>query len=244
MQFSGIQNKGKTIAIIPARGGSKGIPGKNIKMICGKPLIAWTIEAAINSSCIDYVMVSTDDDVIANVAKEYGADVPFLRPSSLASDESKTIDCVVDAISKLEKEKKYFDTLILLQPTSPLRTGGDIKAALGIFEANDGKGVVSVNEARSNPALIRRIGNDGDLERLLNEDSTVRRQDMKKYYEVNGAVYINKIKDVNDELSFNDNTVPYVMPIDRSVDIDTIMDFYIAEAILKQSLCDNDSADD
>ncbi len=200
----------RILAIIPARGGSKGIPRKNIKELCGKPLINYTVEAGNNSKYIDYLMVSTDDEEIANVAKNSGAEIPFFRPDELASDTSKTIDAVIDAIAGLEKKGKYFDVLVLLQPTGPLRDARDIDNAIDIFFDNGKKSLVSVSEADDNPILMRTIENN-KLRRLYNVSSTVRRQDMPKYYKVNGCIYINKIVTLSDNTSFNDNEVPFIM---------------------------------
>ncbi len=177
MEYVVINNK-RVLAIIPARGGSKGIKDKNIYPLCGKPLIAYSIEAAKRSVFVDEVLVSTDSAIIADVAKKYGASVPFLRPTELASDTAKSIDAIVHAIETLRKEGKVFDILILLQPTSPLRITEDIDGSLSTFVRKSYKSLVSISEVNDNPILIRTIDNDGELRRLLNTDSSVRRQDM------------------------------------------------------------------
>lgn len=223
-----INNK-KVLAVIPARGGSKGIKNKNIYPLCGKPLIAYSIEAAKKSDYVDEVFVSTDSEKIANVAKEYGASVPFLRPAELASDTSKSIDAIIYTIETLKKNGIAFDILVLLQPTSPLRITDDIDGALYTFAKESFKSLVSVSEVNDNPILIRTIDDDGTLRRLLNTDSSIRRQDMKKYYRVNGSIYINLISEININTSFNDNELPYIIPQERAVDIDELKDLAIAE---------------
>ena len=207
------------LAVIPARGGSKGIPGKNIKDLYGQPLISYTIQAALDCKKIDRVVVSTDSEKIAGVAKKYGADVPFLRPAALA------IDAVIDVLERLQETYEY---VVLLQPTSPLRTAEDIEKAIDKAIAS-GKDVASVSLVKEHPVLMREIGADGVLVPLLSGGSTIRRQDMKEIYRVNGAVYVNRVADLTKDTSFNDNPVGYVMPVERSIDIDEESDFLLAE---------------
>lgn len=224
----------KVLAIIPARAGSKGIPGKNIKLLAGhKPLIAYTIEAAKKSSYIDNIIVSTDGEDIAKVALEYGAEVPFMRPKKLAEDKSKTIEAIVYTINELKKMGGVYDVLVLLQPTSPFRTSDDIDKSLELFIKNDmHKGLVSVREVYDSPILIREL-NGNNLTNILNVNSTIRRQDMKKYVKVNGAIYINLIDDLNMKYSLNDNKIAYVMDNKSSIDIDTYEDWAKAEVYIK-----------
>lgn len=221
------------MAVIPARGGSKGIPHKNIVELCGKPLIAYSIDAALSSKYIDYVMVSTDDPEIATVAKEYGADIPFMRPKELATDTSKTIDAVLHSIITLKEMGRYYSDLILLQPTEPLRTHEDIDRAIEVYYRNACSPLVSVNEVDDHPILIRTIKDDR-LSPLLNTLSTCRRQDMPDYYRVNGCIYINAIDDIDENTSFNDNPVPYVMERSHSVDIDELSDLAMANYYLNR----------
>lgn len=223
----------KIVAIIPARGGSKGIPHKNITNLCGKPLIGYTIEAAKQSIYIDDVIVSTDDLEIKKVSEEYGASVPFIRDGHIASDEAKTISVVVDAIQRLQAIGQEYDVVILLQPTSPLRTAEEIDVAIEVFFQHQMQGVVSVNVADISPFLLRTI-HAHRLHRIIDESSTIRRQDMPTYYEVNGAIYINRVEEVTEDLSFNDNPIPYIMNRDHSVDIDTWDDLNAAETIIKE----------
>ena len=229
----------RILAIIPARGGSKGIPHKNIINLCGKPLIAHTIGAAKQSAYIDTVLVSTDDVDIQRVSEDYGASVPFLRDAKIASDEARTISVVVDAVNRLQAIGQNFDVVVLLQPTSPLRTTEEIDVAIDVFFQNEMKGVVSVIVAKVSPFLLRTI-KGSQLQRIISENSTIRRQDMPTYYEVNGAIYINAISDITESLSFNDNPIPYIMNREHSVDIDTWDDLDEAEKLLKGDfiLCD------
>lgn len=226
--------KGKKIlALIPARGGSKGIKDKNIRLLNKQPLIAYTIQAADESEYVDAVVVTTDSEKIAEIAKKYGAEIPFIRPKRLADDKAKTIDAVLHAINFLKNHGQEYDILCLLQPTSPLRNSTDIDAAIELFERNSEKSLVSVSKVNDPPVLMRKINDDGKMEKLIEGNSTIRRQDMKNIYRVNGGIYINNISDINKNTSFNDNIIPYIMSESHSVDIDEIKDFVIAEFYLK-----------
>lgn len=225
-------NEKSVLAIIPARGGSKGIKGKNIFSIEGKPLIAYTIEAACASEYIDTVIVSTDNQEIADVSKAYGAEVPFLRPAELASDYAKTIDAVLHAVYTLKEMGKEYDYLVLLQPTQPLRSAEDIDHAIILCD-KEMRGVVSISRVKDHPVLMRYMNAQGEMCKLLELNSTVRRQDMPDYYRVNGCVYVNPMSEVTGELSFNDNPIPYIMPVERSVDIDGYEDIALVEYYLR-----------
>ncbi len=225
-------NGERILAVIPARGGSKGIPHKNIINLCGKPLIGYSIEAGLGSKYIDYVLVSTDDVEIADVARSFGANIPFMRPSELASDTSKTIDAVLHVKNELAAQGESFSVLVLLQPTEPLRTSGDIDSAIEKYYRNECKPLASVSEVDDHPILIRSIKGDR-LIPFLNVSSTCRRQDMPKYYRVNGCIYINRIDELSEATSFNDNEIPYVMERNHSIDIDELSDLALAEFYLK-----------
>lgn len=227
-------SKKKVLAIIPARGGSKGIKDKNIISLNGKPLISYTIDAAKKSKYIDDIVLSTDSQRIADVAAKYGAEVPFIRPTELATDRSKTIDVVLHAINYLRNEGRFFDTLILLQPTSPLRTKEDIDCALEEYIKNNYKSLSSISQVKEHPILIRSINENGELSSLLNENSTVRRQDLTVYYRINGSIYINDIDEIDESTSFNDNTIPFIMDPSHSIDIDDPIDLLIADYYLKK----------
>lgn len=224
----------RVMALIPARGGSKGIKGKNVINLEGKPLIAYTIDAAKDSKYIDEIYVSTDSEEIANVSIEYGAKIPFLRPAELASDTSKTIDAVCHFVDEMRLQGETFDVLVLLQPTGPLRTYEDIDDALELFCKSNFKSVVSISEVNENPVLMRRVDELGNMSKVLDLNSTVRRQDMEKMYRVNGSIYINSIKEINPNTSFNDNEVPFIMSKQNSVDIDEYVDLEIARYYLRQ----------
>ena len=219
----------KILAFIPARGGSKGLKDKNIHPIGGKPLVGHTIEAALASKYIDDVVVSTDSEKIADVAKKFGAEVPFLRPAEIAGDTSKTIDAIVYTLQKLKESGKVYDDFILLQPTSPLRTTDILDAAIEKYFKFDRKSLVSVSKVKDLPVLVRTVVGEDKMEKLLNQNSTVRRQDAADYYKVNGAIYINKIADINQQTSFNDNEVPFIMAAENSIDIDDYSDVEIAK---------------
>ncbi len=221
----------RILAIIPARGGSKGIIHKNIVDLSGKPLISYTIEAGKNSKYCDYVMVSTDDVNIAKTARLYGAEIPFLRPSELASDTAKTVDVIVHAVTELRKIKNEYDVLVLLQPTSPLRTAQDIDAAIEKFFIFDCLPLVSVCEVEDSPVLIRSIERE-KLVSILGGTSTCRRQDMPLFYKVNGAIYINSISEISSSTSFNDNPIPFIMKKSHSIDIDEEIDLVKAKYYL------------
>jgi CMP-N-acetylneuraminic acid synthetase len=224
----------KILAVIPARGGSKGIPHKNIVDLCGKPLIGYSIEAAFKSKYIDYVMVSTDDDKIAYISKQFGAQIPFMRPTELAADTSKTIDAILHTVDKLKEMHKTFDTLVLLQPTQPLRKSEDIDGAIEKYFECGEKSLASVSEVDDHPILIRTIEND-ELMPMLNCSSTCRRQDMPKYYKVNGCIYVNSIGELNERTSFNDNAIPFIMNKENSVDIDELSDLALAKYYLENN---------
>ena len=217
----------RILAIVPARGGSKGIKDKNIKEIEGRPLIEYTIEAAKRCEYIDEIVVSTDSEKIAKAAKKAGAKVPFLRPDELASDTARTIDVVLFTIEQLKLIGQEYDIVVLLQPTSPLRDEDDICGAIEKYVSCNMKSLVSVSEVSESPILMRQIVDETHMEKLLNINSTIRRQDMAKYYMVNGSIYINKIEELNSDTSLNDNVIPYVMDRSHAVDIDDYVDIEV-----------------
>lgn len=224
----------RILAIIPARGGSKGIPHKNIIPLSGKSLIVYTIEAALASGRFDDVIVSTDDDQIAYIAMRNGASVPCLRPSYLAEDTSKTVDAVLYTVDYLKKAGKIYDIVVLLQPTSPFRDANDISNAIDLFIDNDLESLVSVSPVSEHPLLIRKMDINMKLNKLINCDSSVRRQDFPPYYIINGAIYINYVDDINSNTSFNDNLSGYLMDSEHSIDIDDSLDLLIAEVIINK----------
>ena len=227
-------NKKRILAIIPARGGSKGIKDKNIIDLCGKPLISYTIEAAKKSKYIDDTVVSTDSEKIAAVARECGAEIPFMRPAELASDKAKTIDAILHAVAELRRMDRAYDVLVLLQPTEPLRTNEDIDRAIELYFEKGEKSLVSISQVDDHPLLMRTLNEDRSMKKLLNVSSTCRRQDMDTFYRVNGCIYINPVADLSDETSFNDNEIGFVMEQSHSVDIDELKDLKVAEYYISQ----------
>lgn len=221
------------IAIIPARGGSKGLPGKNIKEMCGKPLIAYTIEAALKSNSIDHVILSTDDEEIAEVAKKYGAEIPFMRPAELASDTAMAIDNYIYTIGRLEKEwNTKIDSFVVLQPTSPLRIAEDIDGAVELFNARNADSVVSFVKEAHPVFWHKKIDENNKLEDLF-EGTIANRQDLPKTYYPNGAVYVFSTEMIRQRKYFTDQSYAYIMPRERSVDIDFIDDFKYAEFLMQ-----------
>lgn len=226
----------KNIAIIPARSGSKGLKDKNIKNLCGKPLIAYTIEAAIMSEEFDEIMVSTDSDKYADIAREYGANVPFLRSAANATDEASSWNMVEEVLSGYSDMGYEYDTFCLLQPTSPLRSGIDIKNAYELYRDKANFAVISVCEAEHSPLWCGNLPSTHEFTNFINQDSVKRRQSGDKFYRLNGAIYIVNTKRFRSErFLYREGSFAYVMPQIRSVDIDTEIDFMLAESIIASS---------
>lgn len=222
-----------SFALIPARGGSKGIPRKNVKLIAGKPLIVWTIEAALHSSLLSAVVVSTDDLEIAEVARDAGAQVPFIRPAELAQDKSSGLDPVLHAMDQLPQ----YDSVLLLQPTSPLRTTEDIDGCLRLAARKNAPSVVSVTEASTHPHWTYRLNADQLMTRFVDAAPAARRQDLAAAFTLNGAMYFADVNWLRRSGSLvSDETLAYIMPSERSVDLDTAFDWKFAEFLLKESL--------
>lgn len=227
--------QGKTfLAIIPARGGSKRLPGKNTLPLAKKPLITWTIEAALESSYIDMAIVSSDEQEILDLAKESGA-VSLVRPSHLATDEASTLDALNHVIDSVERE---YDYIVLLQATSPLRTTRHINEAIELLIDKNADSIVSLSEANHNPLWTNVLPEDGCMKGFLRDDVIGKRsQDLDTYYQLNGAIYIvdaGKFKSFNSLLF--DKSYAYIMPQEASIDIDTMYDYICAEAIIKHNL--------
>ena len=220
------------MALIPARGGSKGIPRKNIREFCGKPLLQWSIDAALKAACVDQVVVSTDDPVIAQVARDCGAEVPFLRPAELASDSAPGIAPVLHCLEQLPK----VTDLLLLQPTSPLRTSADIEAIVTLRQQAGRESAVSITPSPKHPALMYSLSDDQWLEPLHQLDGSHCRQQLPLAYALNGALYLASRASLLRENSFiQEDTVGYVMSAERSVDIDTPLDWQWAEFLMGQT---------
>lgn len=220
------------IAVITARSGSKGVKDKNIRQLEGKPLLAYTVEATLHSGCFDCVHVSTDSEEYAQIAKAYGADVPFLREASLATDTAGTWDVLRACVEQYDRLGTKFDTVTLLQPTSPLRDVLDIQKAFQIFEEKHAQSVVSVCEVEHSPKLCNTLGTDGSIDGFVDLNKVGRRQDMENSYRLNGAIYIQTTKLLMEHGNLYGSGA-YVMSQEHSIDIDTELDFLIAETILK-----------
>lgn len=230
--------KNKTfLGIVPARGGSKGLPGKNIKELCGKPLIAWSIESGLKSKYLDEVIVTTDSKDIANIAKQYGASVPFLRPDVLANDTATSFDAIKHTIEFYKNEmKKEFDYIVLLEPTSPLREARDIDIAIEqLFNSNADSIVGICKTEDQNPAFLVFKNEKDFISGYENHDMKVlRRQDIKDVYFFEGTIYISKTDVLlNKKTFYHENTIGYVVPKYKSLEIDDIDDFIMVEAIMK-----------
>lgn len=223
------------LAIIPARGGSKGVPRKNIRKLGDKHLIGYTIEAANKSKYIQRVIVNTDDDEIAEVAYKYGADIPYLRPKELATDNSPTVDAILHMLNYLEETEGYIPKYVaLLQCTSPLRNEIHIDEAIEKLIKSSFDAIVSVCEVEENPYWTN-IFEDGKLKYFIEEGKSItRRQDLPDVYAFNGAMYIIKTEVLKFGRSFEpENLTGYIMDSYSSIDIDTELDFKIAEIIIK-----------
>lgn len=225
------------IAIIPARGGSKRLPGKNIKILGDKPLIAWTIEAAIKSKVFDHVFVSTDNEEIASISKEYGAEVPFLRPAELASDTATTNDVVTHLVDWYEAENSNKVSLVaILQPTSPLRNATHINEAFVEMQGKNAKAIISVCELEHPIQFCNRLGSGKSMAGFIKQEDMKRTQDLSPTYRLNGAIYIFDRNYVSrmDEL-YSEGAFAYIMSSRDSVDIDTKDDF----DLVKYQICSN-----
>ena len=227
--------KNKTfLAIIPARGGSKRLPRKNVLDLNGKPLIAYSIEAGLDSSYIDKVVVTSDDDEILTISKKYGA-VTINRPNELASDTATTFDAIKHAVDNYEK----YDYIVLLQPTSPLRDGDHIDKAIELLESKNADAIVSVCKMDHSPLWSNTLDESLSMAGFLKDEALNKRsQDLEKYYRLNGAIYICKTEKLLEEKSFflKENIYAYVMDRENSIDIDEEIDFKIAEVILNKLL--------
>lgn len=224
-----IQGK-RVLALIPARGGSKGIPRKNIKPLAGKPLIGWTIEAALHSAFIDEVIVSSEDSEILRAAESLGAN-SLERPAALATDQASGMDPVYHAL----EVRSGFDILLLLQPTSPLRTSGDIDTFLRAFVDSNCNTALSLTLASSPPEWMYRVDERGSMTPILGGKVPPRRQDLLPAYVINGALYAAYSSYLKPGLGFSDaGAFGYIMPADRSIDIDTPMDWAAAEFLISQ----------
>lgn len=223
------------LAVITARGGSKRLPGKNIRPFGGKPLLAWTVEAARASKSIDRLIISSDDAAILDVARQAGCEVPFVRPAELAGDHASSVDVAVHAVTALEAR---YDWLVLLQPTSPLRLGSDIDACLELALSRGAPACVSLTEPEKSPYVMFRLDEEARIAPVLSLEGVnlqhARSQDFPKVYEINGAVFaVRTDYFLENRTFFDERCLGWIMPRTRSVNIDTWLDFRIGEMLLQ-----------
>ncbi|MGZ3769098.1 MAG: acylneuraminate cytidylyltransferase family protein [Bdellovibrio sp.] len=228
-------NGKKVLAIIPARGGSKGLPRKNIRDLCGKPLIAWSIEQALACAEIDKTVVSTDDEEIAQIAKNFGAEVPFMRPEPLASDTASSADVILHALDFYADKGQHYDVIVLVEPTSPLREVDDLSGAINQLIKSPGlRSVVGVSAVESNhPSFLFRV-QEGELRPYLGKQPTgLRRQDIEELFFLEGSVYVSDVEVFREKRSFyHEKTGPWIVPRYKSLEIDEIVDLITAEALM------------
>lgn len=224
----------RNIAVITARSGSKGLKDKNIKLLNGKPLMAYTIEAAKKSGIFDCIHVSTDSEHYAEIARAYGADVPFLRDAELATDTAGTWDTVRAVVRKYNEMGKNFDTVTLLQPTSPLRNAEDIQQAFKVFNEKNADSVISICEVDHSPKICNTLGEGTSMNGFIDTTTVGRRQELGTYYRINGAIYIQKTEVLmNNQNLYGPKSYAYIMSKMHSVDIDDAFDFMVAETAME-----------
>lgn len=234
-----INSKPPVLGLICARGGSKGVPGKNIKEFCGKPLIAWAIECAKACPEITDVVVSTDDEEIAKAAKAFGADVPFIRPPELARDNTKQIDAIVHALSFLKDQGRHYKYLALVQPTCPLRVMDDLSGAIKLMEKNDADTVITVTEEEGvYLSTLYNRENDGAVQRMFPADASgTIRQDFNPIYHRCGVAYILKADYILEKGElYGDRVYAHVVPRERAYDIDSMFDWDLCEWLMQKRL--------
>jgi len=227
------------IAVIPARGGSKGLPGKNIRDFNGKPLIYYTICEAKKAKRIERIIVSTDDPEIADISLSYGADIPFYRPAELATDNALAIDNYIYTIQRMNRDfGQDIQQFVVLQPTSPLRTAADIDQAMNLFQNNDADSVISVVKFSHPPHWAKGIDEQGRIGSYFKDteiDVNMNRQHYLPAFVPNGAIFVFKTELLLRKHSYySDRTYAYVMPQERSIDIDTLLDFEYAQLLMKR----------
>jgi CMP-N,N'-diacetyllegionaminic acid synthase len=229
----------KILCIIPARGGSKGIPKKNIIDVNGKPLIAYTIEPALEilrTGDIDKVIVSTDSQEIADIAVKYGADVPFLRPESISGDKAKSVEFIQHALDFYSGKNLVYDAVLLLQPTSPLRTAENLKEAIALFKNGNNDSLISCYEEEYiNDLVIYRLNKDGKTSIPVNpmHNKGVRRQDHGSLYVRNGCIYISATGIIKNGLVIGEKPLMYVMDKNLSVNVDTMEDLELLRKLMQ-----------
>lgn len=232
-----MSKKMEVLALIPARAGSQGVPKKNITPVGGKPMLAWSIEAAKASAPITRIIVSTDSDEIAKIGVTWGAEAPFLRPADISTSTATAMDALLHTLEWLQKNEGYQpEFVVLLQPTSPLRTATDIDAAWTILRNSNAKAILGVTPVRQFPEWLYYVNESGQVESYLDPGKTAnkQRQQLPNLYCSNGAIYILETAAILATKSwFPEPTVAYIMPPERSIDIDTLFDLKIADLLLR-----------
>lgn len=229
-----MKNNKTFLAVIPARGGSKGLPGKNIRPLEGKPLIGWSVEAAKQSRYVDECIITTDSQEIADAASQYGAKVPFMRPDELSTDTAKMLDVLTHVYEWSKDQNTMYDYLVLLQPTSPFRTASHIDEAIDLLFAKQGQCVLGVTELEHSPLLSNTLPDDLNMNNFYGKElQNLNRQEMKQYFRLNGAIYVIEWDYlIKNRKWIGEGTYAYVMNRASSVDIDCLEDFLFAQALL------------
>ncbi len=225
------------LAVVPARGGSKGVARKNVALVAGRPLIEWTLAAARAATCVDRVIVSTDDEEIASVARTAGAEVPFVRPAALARDDTPGQDVILHALEYLRRDEGYSpEYVVTLQPTSPLRTAADIDAAVSLADSRAAPSVIGVSPTPHSPFWMMYVDDDLAVRDFLPEDPPTRQQ-LPALFMINGAIYVTRADRLLETKSlYGPGTLAYVMPEERSLDVDSAWELNLADLILRQRL--------
>ena len=234
-------NKSRLLALVTARGGSRRLPKKNLAMLSGKPLIVWSIKAAMESSHVDRVIVSTENDEIAAVAQEAGAEVPFQRPTNLATDSASSTDVVEHALRELEKHGDRYGFVLLLQPTSPLRNSDHIDQAVALLQSKNADGVIGVTEVDHPAEWSNTLPDCLSMDGFSGKEFHARSQEFPVRYRVNGAIYLSRVKRLMEEKTFffPSNVFAYKMNRSVSVDIDTSLDLKLAEILHREQQISN-----
>ena len=228
----------KKIAIMSARSGSKGLPDKNIRELKGKPLLAYSVQAALDSGIYDCIHVSTDSQKYADIAIKYGADVPFLRSQETSSDCADSWSVVKEVLQIYESMGSHFDLVTLLQPTSPLRNAEDIIKAFQLFNDKNADAVVSVCEMEHSPIWSNTLAEDLSMDGFLCVDGNVQRQKLSAYYRINGAIYMIKNTFLMEDLNiYRKGCYAFIMERNHSIDIDNLLDFKMAEFLIGKDIC-------
>lgn len=226
------------LAVITARSGSKGMPDKNIKELCGKPLLAYSVECALQSGKFEKVFVSTDSADYAEIARKYGADASFLRSKETSGDTAGSWDVVREVVYQFEEQGELFDHIMLLQPTSPLRNVSDIRNSFALMDEKDANSVVSVCEMEHSPLWSNTLGDDLCMDHFRRENyCDMRRQELPTYYRLNGAIFLVTREELKQQQMLRHKSYAYIMPTERSIDIDTEFDFKVTECYMRE-YCD------